>query len=75
MAQYGCELAGLPLVVAGWRARRGAPSARDADTSADAGVTIASLDDKLCRVLVSGDVEGDGRKEIVAAALHDWNPS
>jgi hypothetical protein len=41
----------------------------DADTPADAGVSIASLDDKLCRVLVSGDVEGDGRKEIVAAGF------
>jgi hypothetical protein len=41
----------------------------DADTAPDAGVTIASLDDKLCRVLVSGDVEGDGRKEMVAAGF------
>ena len=41
----------------------------DADTPADAGVSIATLDDKLCRVLVSGDVEGDGRKEIVAAGF------
>ena len=41
----------------------------EADTAADAGVTIATLDDKLCRVLVSGDVEGDGRKEIVAAGF------
>jgi hypothetical protein len=41
----------------------------EADTAPDAGETIATLDDKLCRVLVSGDVEGDGRKEIVAAAF------
>ena len=41
----------------------------DADTPADAGVTIASLDDKLCRVLVAGDVQGDGQKEIVAAGF------
>jgi len=41
----------------------------DADTPADAGISIATLDDKLCRVLVSGDVEGDGRKEIVAAGF------
>jgi len=40
-----------------------------ADTPADVGDPIASLDDKLCRVLVSGDVEGDGRKEIVAAGF------
>jgi hypothetical protein len=41
----------------------------DADTAPDAGQTIATLDDKLCRVLVSGDVEGDGQKEIVAAGF------
>ena len=41
----------------------------EADTAPDEGVTIATLDDKLCRVLVSGDVEGDGRKEIVAAGF------
>ncbi|MCG6926152.1 MAG: VCBS repeat-containing protein [Acidobacteria bacterium] len=41
----------------------------EADTPPDAGVKIATLDDKLCRVLVSGDVEGDGRKEIVAAGF------
>jgi hypothetical protein len=41
----------------------------DADTPPDAGRTIATLDDKLCRVLVSGDVEGDGQKEIVAAGF------
>ncbi len=40
-----------------------------ADTPADAGDPIATLDDKLCRVLVSGDVEGDGRREIVAAGF------
>jgi hypothetical protein len=41
----------------------------DADTPPEAGQAIATLDDKLCRVLVSGDVEGDGRKEIVAAGF------
>ena len=41
----------------------------EADTPPDGGVTIATLDDKLCRVLVSGDVEGDGRREIVAAGF------
>lgn len=38
----------------------------DADTPPDAGVTIATLDDRLCRCLVYGDVDGDGRREIVA---------
>jgi hypothetical protein len=41
----------------------------EADTPPDAGETIATLDDKLCRVLVSGDVQGDGQKEIVAAGF------
>jgi hypothetical protein len=41
----------------------------EADTAPDAGETIATLDDKLCRVLTSGDVDGDGKKEIVAAAF------
>jgi len=38
----------------------------DADTAPDKGVLIASLDDKLCRCLTPGDVDGDGRREIVA---------
>jgi hypothetical protein len=41
----------------------------EANTPPDAGDPIAALDDKLCRVLVSGDVEGDGRREIVAAGF------
>jgi len=40
----------------------------DEDTPADAGLTIASLEDKLCRFLTAGDVDGDGSKEMVAAA-------
>jgi hypothetical protein len=40
----------------------------DAGTSADAGMLIASLDDSLCRFLTAGDVDGDGIKEMVAAA-------
>jgi hypothetical protein len=40
----------------------------DADTDPQAAVVVAELDDKLCRFLTAGDVEGDGQKEIVAAA-------
>jgi hypothetical protein len=40
----------------------------DADTDPTGGVTIASLDDKLCRFLTVGDVDGDGALEMVAAA-------
>jgi len=40
----------------------------DAKTDPAAGVRIGTLDDKLCRFLTSGDLDGDGRKEIVAAA-------
>jgi hypothetical protein len=40
----------------------------DADTPPDAGIIIASLEDKLCRFLTAGDVDGDGVKEMVAAA-------
>jgi len=39
----------------------------DGDTPPDAGAVIASLDDRLCRVLLAGDVDGDGRREMVAA--------
>jgi len=39
----------------------------DASTDPKKGRVIARLDDKLCRFLTAGDVEGDGRKEIVAA--------
>ena len=40
----------------------------DADTDPAAGEVIARLDDGLCRFLTAGDVDGDGRREIVAAA-------
>ncbi len=40
----------------------------DADTDPTAGVVITTLDDKLCRFLTAGDVDGDGRLEMVAAA-------
>jgi hypothetical protein len=33
-----------------------------------AGETVAVLPDQLCRCLAAGDVDGDGRREIVAAA-------
>jgi len=40
----------------------------DADTDPADGVLVASLEDKLCRFLTVGDVDGDGSKEMVAAA-------
>jgi hypothetical protein len=40
----------------------------DADTDPAGGVVIASLEDKLCRFLTAGDVDGDGVLEMVAAA-------
>jgi len=40
----------------------------DADTPADAGILVCTLEDKLCRFLTAGDVDGDGHKEMVAAA-------
>ena len=41
----------------------------DADTPADEGVSIATLEDSLCRFLTAGDVDGDGSLELVAAAF------
>jgi len=41
----------------------------DSDTDPVAGTVIAELDDKLCRFLTAGDIDGDGRKELVAAAF------
>jgi hypothetical protein len=41
----------------------------DAGTPANAGPVIASLDDRLSRFLTAGDVDGDGKKELVAAAF------
>jgi len=39
----------------------------EADTPPDGGVVIAELDDRLGRFLTPSDLDGDGRKEIVAA--------
>jgi hypothetical protein len=39
-----------------------------AGTAPDGGDVIAVLPDQLCRCLTAGDVDGDGRREIVAAA-------
>jgi hypothetical protein len=39
------------------------------DTRPDGGLTVAVLPDALCRCLTAGDLDGDGRREIVAA-LH-----
>ncbi|UCE86734.1 MAG: VCBS repeat-containing protein [Deltaproteobacteria bacterium] len=41
----------------------------DADTDPSGGRVVASLDDRLCRFLTLGDVDGDGRREMVAAAF------
>lgn len=38
----------------------------DADTPADQGQPIATLPDTLCRCLTTGDLDGDGKREIVA---------
>lgn len=39
----------------------------DAGTDPTQGVIIAELPDKLCRFLTAGDIDGDGKKEMVAA--------
>jgi PAS domain-containing protein len=41
----------------------------DADTPPDAGAVIAELDDTQTRFLSVGDVDGDGRREMVAAGM------
>ncbi len=41
----------------------------DADTPPDAKVVIATIPDRLCRFLTAGDVDGDGKKEMVAASF------
>ncbi|MDJ0866585.1 MAG: VCBS repeat-containing protein [Myxococcota bacterium] len=41
----------------------------DADTDPTAGAVVATLDDRLCRFLTAGDVDGDGRREMVAAGF------
>jgi hypothetical protein len=40
----------------------------DADTPPTGGVVIATIDDRLSRFLTAGDIDGDGKKELVAAA-------
>jgi hypothetical protein len=41
----------------------------DADTAPDAGVVIATIRDRLTRFLTVGDVDGDGRREMVIASF------
>jgi hypothetical protein len=41
----------------------------DADTDPTEGVVIAEIRDRLCRFLTAGDIDGDGKKELVAAAF------
>ena len=40
-----------------------------ADTPATGGKRIATIPDRLCRFLTLGDIDGDGRKELVTAAF------
>jgi hypothetical protein len=40
----------------------------DAGTPPGAGSVVATLEDAMCRFLTAGDVDGDGRREMVAAA-------
>jgi hypothetical protein len=39
----------------------------DAGTDPAGGVVVATLADSMCRFLTAGDVEGDGKRELVAA--------
>ncbi len=41
----------------------------EAGTDPQAGVVVASIDDTQCRFLVPGDVDGDGKRELVAATF------
>ncbi len=40
-----------------------------ADTEPTGGFVLATINDRLCRFLTAGDVDGDGKKELVAAAF------
>jgi len=40
-----------------------------AGTPPDAGAVIATLDDHLCRFLTAGDLDGDGKRELIAASF------
>ena len=41
----------------------------DASTDPSKGQVVATLDDRLCRFLTAGDVDGDGKREMVAAGF------
>jgi len=41
----------------------------ESGTDPAAGAVIATIPDRLCRVLTVGDLDGDGKKEMVAAAF------
>ncbi len=41
----------------------------DADTPADGGVVVATINDRFTRFLTVGDVDGDGKKEMIAASF------
>jgi len=41
----------------------------DAGTDPRGGVVIAKIEDRFCRFLTAGDVDGDGKKEMVAATF------
>jgi hypothetical protein len=41
----------------------------DAGTDPTARVVVATIDDRLCRFLTAGDVDGDGKKEMVIAGF------
>lgn len=41
----------------------------EAGTAPDRGVVIARIQDRLCRFLTVGDLDGDGRREMIAAAF------
>ncbi|RIL01511.1 MAG: hypothetical protein DCC71_17530 [Proteobacteria bacterium] len=41
----------------------------DAGTEPSARNVVAKIDDRLCRFLTAGDVDGDGKKEMVAAGF------